>query len=337
MQFDYIGYSKIKTDSEKALSLISNVFFKNKSLNLKKELLTKINQKKNRIIIIKKNEDIISCLVTYKKKLLKNKSISFCGLGYICVDERYRGKNISKILIESSLLILKKDKIDIAYLFARRKLDYFYIKFGFIGISTYTNIIINKIEDKNKFIKKFSFLSPALSDIKFLNNLYQINYSKMYGSFIRTINEWENLIFSKYQNLSFNIILYNKKKIGYIIYQNDKIFEIALKSYDNIDDLLNLLFKKIKSNKLIFEIYLSHKLIKNLKKYDITMQMRNCYYGGQMINIINNRFKKITNDKNNIYLNNKLNYAKKILDAKTLNDIAFNESKYFCFLSTQEI
>jgi predicted GNAT family N-acyltransferase len=337
MQFDYIGYSKIKTDSEKALSLISNVFFKNKSLNLKKELLTKINQKKNRIIIIKKNEDIISCLVTYKKKLLKTKSISFCGLGFICVDERYRGKNISKILIESSLLILKKDNIDIAYLSARRQLDYFYIKFGFIGISTYTNIIINKIAEKNKFIKKFTILLPTLNDINFLNKLYQINYNKMYGSFKRTKIEWENLISSKYQNLSFNIILYNKKKIGYIIYKNDKIYEIALKSYDNIDDLLNLLFKKIKSNKLNFEIYSSHQLIKYIKIYDFSMQMRNCYYGGQMINIINNRFKKITNDKNNIYLNNKLNYAKKILDAKTLNDIDCNKSKYFCFLSTQEI
>ena len=334
MDYDFIGYSRKKSDTEKALKIIFDIFFKNKSLSFKKEVLEKINIKKNKIIIIKKDNKVISCLVTYKKKLLKNKDLSFCGLGFICVIKKYRGLNISKILIESAINILKKEKIDVVYLFARKKMDYFYLKFGFVGISTYSIIILNKPIKSNytkeiKTREKFTLISPNIEDISFLNTLYKINYSKMNGAFERLKTEWKNLILSKYQNLLIKLILYNKEKIGYIIYIDDKILEISLNNYYKSDQFIHFLFDNLRFKKLFLEIYLSHKLIKNLKIYDITHQNRNCYFGGQLI--------KIINDKLQININNNLGQTKKILDAKTLSDISYNKSKQFCFLSTQEI
>ena len=252
------------------------------------------------IIYLKKNNTYIGMLRVIKKKIFLNKKIyNVACLTSIGIFRNFRKLGYGKILMEKSNNYLKK-KFDISLLIARRKVDFFYSKFNFIGNSEFFSIFFKtkrKIKYNLRMLNVSSYKKKIINDN--LKSLYNNSNKIKNGYFYRKKYDWRIVNFRINQNrFQINVFKYKKKTIGYIIYKKKCIYEYGY----NIKSLK--LF--IRSIKITFNNNVEIKnpdkrIINELKRYDeVYANKRFCSYGGHMINIYKRK------ELNNIYYN--INY-----------------------------
>ena len=239
--------------------------------------------------------------VIKKKIFLKGKFYNAGCLSTIGVLPNSRDMGYGKILMEKTNQYLGK-KFDILILIARKKLDFFYSKFNFIGNSEFYSVFLNFKKKKydNEDLKKFKFYSYDIRQInENLKKLYINSNKKKSGYFYRKKHDWKIINNKIHQNkFSMKEFIYKNKSIGYIVFKKNCIYEYGY----------NIRYLKyfIHVVKTIFRRQLEIKnpnqsIINELKKNDeIIIYKRLCVYGGHMINVNDNKELK------NIYYN--INY-----------------------------
>ena len=135
----------------------SNKIFDEKKINYK---LSKKNwnypKSKKLIIYLKKNNINVGMIRVIKKKIyLYKKFYNVACLASVGIFPNYRKLGYGKILMKKSNNYLKK-KFNKSFLIARRKLDFFYTKFNFIGNSEFLSIITKFKKKNNNNQKKFN-------------------------------------------------------------------------------------------------------------------------------------------------------------------------------------
>ena len=232
------------------------------------------------IIYLKSKNTLIGMMRVIKRKIfLKKKFYNVACLTSIGIFAKFRGKGYSKMLLKKSNNILKK-KFEISFLIARKKLDHFYDKFGFMGNSEFCSLRINL---SNKKIKSDVSSKKITNFTNIIKRNYKNTNNKKNGYFHRSAQDWK-LIEKKVNNENYLIkeFKYNKKYVGHIIHKDNTIFEYSFETkylkYFSI--ILQKNFKKfiIIKNPCI-------KLINHLKnEVKINLSKRFCTYGGHMIN-----------------------------------------------------
>ena len=165
----------IKNKTDKADKDIANkIFFGNKKNYKSKCVNWNYPKSKQFIIYLKNNNSTIGMVRVIKKKFfLKGKFYNAGCLSTIGVLPNSRDMGYGKILMEKTNQYLGK-KFDILILIARKKLDFFYSKFNFIGNSEFYSVFLNfKKKYDNEDLKKFKFY---LYDIRQINE----NLKKLY-------------------------------------------------------------------------------------------------------------------------------------------------------------
>ena len=244
----------------------------------------------------------------------------------VCIHPDYRNKGLSKGLIKESLNQLKKNKVSIAFVIARKKVDYFYNKFGYFGISSFPKIILEKFTYINNFnyypIKSFSV---TREDLLLINRFYLNTYKKLDGFFFRNKIYWEYLIKKcKKDNFLFKKFVINNKTIGYAVFKKNEIIEIACKKIEYYNHLLNKIREKNKSNNITIYTNNEHDINISLVDQDLKYCTRRIYYGGHLAKIINssvliktyNKSSKIKKLLNNSLFQNEENLIKYIFSSK---------------------
>lgn len=279
----------------------SNKIFDEKKINYK---LSKKNwnypKSKQFIIYLKKNNINVGMIRVIKKKIyLYKKFYNVACLASVGIFSNYRKLGYGKILMKKSNNYLKK-KFDISFLIARRKLDFFYTKFNFIGNSEFLSIITKFKKRNNYNQKKFNINFNKKKKINDnLKRLYISSNKIKNGYFYREKNDWRIVNLKIHQN-KFSIIEFKYKNIsiGYIIFKKKCIYEYGCdkKFLKLFIQAIKIFFKK--------EVEIKNpdkRIINELKKYDeIYLNKRLCVYGGHMINLFNRK------ELNNIYYN--INY-----------------------------
>ena len=289
MKKEKIDLIKIKKIDLKLINFSSEIYKEKKKLiKLKKKNwdFFKTNQF---ALVIKKNKEIIGMIRVIKKKMfLGQKVIKVACLTNIGIRKIHQKKGYGRILISRSMELLKKE-FDAALLIARKKLDFFYDKFGFVGNSEFAEMKI-KFSKKNK--GKINFKNSNYNSISM--KLYNNTFSKKNGFLTREKNDWDYLKFKIKKNGYNFLSFFNNlnKEIGYIVYKKGVILEYAFdsKHYNFFYIAIEKLFKgsiTIKNP--------TKNLINHFQKYnEIRLIKRICLYGGHMICIFNNkRLKKV--------------------------------------------
>ena len=263
-----------------------------KSLKKVKSLIWNFFKKEQFVIVLKRDKNIIGLIRVISKKVVIGKErIKVACLTSVGVRKIYRKKGYGRILLNKSIALLRKD-FDAALLIARKKLDFFYDKFGFIGNSEFC-------EMKIKLQKKFQKVNLRKSTFNIVNRkLYSDTFSKSSGYFKRDKNDWKFVKFKvrKFRFKFISILNNKKREVGYIIYKNNTIFEYALdkkyiKTFYNAIMQVFSGFLIIKNPvKCIINYFQKHNEIQLFKRY--------CLYGGHMINFF--KKKKLNDFKYNI-------------------------------------
>ena len=269
--------------------IANKIFFEGRKNYEFKTINWNYPKSKQFIIYLKNNNSTIGMVRVIKKKIfLSGKFYNAACLSTIGVLPNSRNKGYGKILMEKTNQYLEK-KFDIFVLIARKKLDFFYSKFNFIGNSEFYSILLNfKKKDSNRNLKKFKF---QLHDKKQINdNLKKLNISsnrKKSGYFYKKKNDWK-IINNKIRLNKFIIkeFTYKNKSIGYIVFKKNCIYEYGynIKHLKHFIHLVKIIF----SRKLEIKNP-DQSMINELRKNDeINIYKRLCVYGGHMINVNGN-------------------------------------------------
>jgi len=244
-------------------------------------------------IVVAKYKGKLAGLIRIVPRILfkGDKTLSVAGISSVCILPEFRGKSFSLQLMDYTLDYCKNSGYDLSVLFARRAADYFYTRFGFHGISSYSHIYVKKPKQLNTS-DSYSFADWDLSLLEICAQAYDRTYENCFGKFQRSPEYWK-FLFSSLSYKSYyktKVIKFNGSVIGYIIWDLNKVLEIATTEDIIGKEFILFLMENLEilnGDSLQFEMLPQHKMIKQLYGLDITFQSRECIFGGHMLKVLN--------------------------------------------------
>ncbi len=331
----YIGLAESKKDIISANSLVKKIFFND---DFKKQFIFPDESlKRENIVIIKHNGLLVAtCFIHNRIFYFRGDKIEASFLCYICVDVNYRGKGLSKDLMNKAIELCEKRKKIVSFVIARKKADFFYNQFSFFGFSNYPTLKIKSIP-KIYTEDKFSFKEIDITDLPVIGKIYDNIYKSLPGSFYRNQGDWRFILKkSKLLKVFLKAILDKENAIkGYIAFKENQIFEFALKEDVNFNNVIINFNEYNEYDSLTLNLGTNHPIIPFLKDYDTTFTMRKCWYGGHMMRINNEEYflDKLNKANNKKYIELEENYSKKIkfdflLENKLFSNTSSNNMIY---------
>lgn len=211
----------------------------------------------------------------------------------VVVKKDYRGRGISRGLMNQAIATLEEKKIEVAYLFARRAVDNYYNKFGFVGLSSYetiSKIKIKALEDSNNVFELRNSKNSA--NISQYNEFYNDTYKNCLGAIARDSKYWESLInrLDSVVDVNFVELYQNNQLEGYAIVQNGeevKVLELSCSSKISTKAIPLLVTKKNVSTLIIPH---NHPSVLKTEFIDRTINHRLCVNGGHMVKLVGVEF-----------------------------------------------
>jgi predicted GNAT family N-acyltransferase len=306
----YIGTARNTKEVNDAILLAANIF-QNKELGrdgetIKKTLMQagRLIKRKN-IVIISNNVGTVLACCFLADKIFRIRGLECKGtfLTSIAVKDDYRGQGLSRLLMKKAIEECNFRFSTIAILIARKSVDFFYNKFEFWGVSSYSKISMKSSEISSKI--KIKNRRMTLVDIPKVNNLYKKTYSNLLGSVKRFKDDWA-FIEWKVSLIKAKFIVFENHKneiLGYSIYKENKIYEISAINECKYVDLLYSLGLKNLYEDIFLCVGPDHPLIDELASIDYSLTQRSCHYGGPMVRVLDEKLltSLMVNDiKNNI-------------------------------------
>ena len=294
----------------------------------------KFNNLPHKVFFIAKNKDnkIIGLIVLIKREMnYCGNVLQVLGMSFMAIEKKYQLKGLSNEFRKKIFLYSKK--FDLILGFARKKMDGYWSRFGFLGFTNFgeINIELKDIKSENKY--KFSISKINKDDIKKINNLSLIDNEKIAGNIIRDDKLWSFYQKNGRRDLNLYKITKNNKIFSYFFCKDNKIFEIFSNKKNNHITILALkkFFKKRKFKEIIFQTSFNNTFIQYLMNYQYTIYERFAWNGGHIVKIVSiieflnknkNIFEKRLKDNHTndfiaqyrgisiIYKNKKLNFEK---------------------------
>jgi predicted GNAT family N-acyltransferase len=294
----HISPAQTETEVDLALELAIPIFKRNSNINddtAYKAMLWRDDPSyaTHNILLARHAKGILGLVRIVPRRLYRGTQIfSVAGISSVCIDEEFRGIGLSIPLMEQALAICKDRGFDFAFLFARRAVDHYYTRFGFHGISAYNQLLIPRTKPP-KTNTKFILKSTNDSHIRMYASVYENCYSKCFGRIHRTAEDWAFLLkkLEVIPGLSFATIYADDIPVGYILWDDERVYEIAFEDGISGDQLLDLLMNSLpmKNGNLQIDLELppQHTLVKTVYGIDMRLSARECPYGGHMASVLN--------------------------------------------------
>lgn len=211
------------------------------------------------------------------------------GISSVCVDPAYRGRGLSILLMERALVIGRDRGFTLAFLIARRALDYFYLRFGFAGVSAYERVSLTiSATGGSKNDAEFRPLETDMVD--FCQAAHDREYFACFGRMTRTPQRWSVIIRSlRARGLTGHSIWCAGQPVGYVIRHDSLVCELALTNEWSVPDLIGVLIARgmLRSQEDWLQIPSAHAIVRRSAAHDLRFMRRSCPYGGHMVAILN--------------------------------------------------
>ena len=173
------------------------------------------------------NQLVASCFVFLRWIILDGVKVKCAFLSQVIVQESYRGTKVLYGFFHDVENSLQKFSIPVYLIVARKRVDYMYNKFGFIGFSNFTNLI---------FEGDFTNFPDKISESNFINldNLSILELQESYNalisyepfSIVRDSDYWELILTDlDLQNMFTKIFCDSNNNRIYLFYTGNKLIE----------------------------------------------------------------------------------------------------------------
>ena len=222
------------------------------------------------------------------KRTLRRGGQTFSCMGFssIAVDPALRGQGLSGPLMEAALRVAREAGAVIGLLFGRRVVDHFYTQFGFHGLSSYSRLRIQPLLSGDGVV-----LRPMLELTDELLFNFQTVYSQCYGSTFgwieRSSEMWRfQLLKMDRKRIDVTVIDWQQRMAGYLIRHGGVIHEIAVAKGVPWEMVLAQVASVSRQETLVVEVPPEHPVLTSLAQLDITLETRQCDFGGHMVIVL---------------------------------------------------
>tara|TARA_B100000963_G_C22557088_1_gene639559 strand:+ start:142 stop:1281 length:1140 start_codon:yes stop_codon:yes gene_type:complete len=241
------------------------------------------------VTLIKFEKSIVGALILVSRKIwFKNINLSVCGMSFMAKNKNYNDIKISNLLIKT---VLNESELkDVSIGFASKKMDYYWYRYGFVGVTNFSEL---HFDIDKYFLKKdnkdYSFENVEKDDLIKLNYIYEKTYRSISCSFLRDNLLWRYHFKKHSDTLNFIKITQNSKIIGYFVHKENKIYEFAfLHKIDRVAvQILKNYFNTLDKNEIIFYLSFKHPLLLFLKNFSHKKYEKYVHEGGHVIRINN--------------------------------------------------
>lgn len=200
----------------------------------------------------------------------------------VVVKQQYRGLGISRLLIEECQRVARAIGYESLHLFARRAVDEFYTKFGFLGASSYPRVHILGSLKSRRESRPAQTRHAVIADIEFLSDCHAFAYQDSAGPYVRDEHRWMAIINSDVQQIAILVLVVGRTRVGYVAVEQSEVVELGFKP-DFSSANLEFVFDHGYS---VLRIPPEHQLLRDLTQsssLDVQVSYRLCHYGGHMI------------------------------------------------------
>ena len=295
----HIGAASNQKEINDAMLLATEIFrgSSNNGFQEKKNILTQTGSyeiKPKDVIICKNNGQVIgACFIVFREIYNHRKIVRGAFLASICVAKNYQGRGISKKILDHAFEVLRSNKCEIAVVIARKTVDFYYNKFDFLGISTYTKLKILKLNQKCYVdLDEYELIKSDETNIEAISEIYHNIYKEFMGPCVRSYSYWKHLYerIKKEPSTKLLAVKNNSNLLGYVIISDETVYEIAMiqnRSYIPIIKQLQI----VNGLNLVYHIPSYHPLLRELVYSDFEITKRQCFYGGHLIKLIGSNLK----------------------------------------------
>ena len=285
-------YSKNRLNKKENNEIYNLLFETYKTKKSEKKKIIEIKQTpKKKFLIAKIENQIIGFLILLDRSFyFFEKKITITGMSYMVVKKKFHKLKVGNILI-NKMLILNKNT-DIFLGFARRLMDNYYTRYGFVGVTNFSKLTVKTDDIKIINVKLLKVFKAKKKDIGSIKKIYDISKKKSVGYFERDSEIW-NYYFKNKLNYNFYSILNKRKIIGYFIETENLITELnCVKKYEKefIYSIKEFYRKKNKTEIFIESNINSPAVNFLLKNYNNFLSKRFAWNGGHILKI--NNFRK---------------------------------------------
>lgn len=213
--------------------------------------------------------------------------LTVAGISSVCVAPAQRGKGHSTALMRWTVDHCRERGFDIAALIARRSADHFYTRFGFWGVSAYSQLSIAPVTQVP------GLLTPAPAREEWIGcyrEAFDHCYAECFGRFERDERLWRHQLrrLMQIDRLRFVSLLRADVPVGYAIVFDRTIVEIALTEVPPGAALVAALRVLVPGDvPLTVDMPPQHRLLGALQGLDVSFRHRECSFGGHMVRVLN--------------------------------------------------
>lgn len=213
-------------------------------------------------------------------------TFSCVGFTSIAVDPAFRGQGLSVPLMESALRVARQTGAMVGLLFGRRALDHYYTRFGFHGLSSYSRLRLQSLSKVYGVV-----LRPMLELTDELLHHFQDVHNQCYGATFgwieRSIEMWRfQLRKMRHERMEVTVIDWQQRTAGYLIHHGCVIHEIAVTKGVPWEIVLAQVAADCQEEALVVEIPPEHPALAELTRLDMTLETRQCDFGGHMMIVL---------------------------------------------------
>ena len=211
---------------------------------------------------------------------------SCVGFSSIAVDSAFQGQGLSVPLMEAALRVARETGAVVGLLFGRQALDYYYTRFGFHGLSSYSRLRLQSLSKGDGVV-----LRPMLELTDELLLHFQAVHSQCYGTTFgwieRSLEMWRfQLLKMRRESIDVMVIDWQQRMAGYLIHHGGVIHEIAAAKGVPWEMVLAQVSAISQGESLVVEIPPEHPALAALARLDITLETRQCDFGGHMVVVL---------------------------------------------------
>lgn len=243
--------------------------------------------------IVVKDESIcvgVLCLLD-RHIYLNSIAIDTTALSYMAVDINYRNFKVTNLIKEALFDYLQSNSL-LSIGIARKALDGYWSPYGYVGATNFSEIWVDNstIADPPN---KYEVIAYEQNSLQRLSELYNSNYSNTSGGMVRDETIWRQYLNKiENNNVILKFIKSNTSVVGYFLYKDNRILEAACDP-GLFEELVKVMHHfLVNSNdgfdKIIYEVGLSHPIVKWIKKYNHQINQRYVWNGGHIIRIESN-------------------------------------------------
>ncbi len=218
-------------------------------------------------------------------------SLKVGGIASVTLRPDFRGHDYGRAIVEAALDRLYEKKDVLSVVFARRAVDGFYSRFGFVGVGIHPEMVVTITMDGDtprEDLKVTRGFDERM--LKWYSLAYDESYQGLVLSFRRSRSWWEKaslLVASRTGVEQFVTVMDRDQPVGYFVVYQGKIIEVASRADARRHMILALrALATEKGNELHVALPLGHWALQVFRGMNHTLKVRMSWDGGHMLRVL---------------------------------------------------